>query len=215
VVALLRESLRRDPFEINWRSPGATHNQDGYLHVACRHGNMEAVRVLLRYPGIEVDLRNSNGSTGFILACRSGNWRAVLPFLRDQRCDMEAVEALGRTGLWFAAYFGHREVVEVLLAGIRDVGGEETGVENNEEFTPRQVAKKMERRDVVEVFNHFSKGEAKFRKDIRNKRDLHKGQSLFSPSLQYALFPVAVWELDRMYYGHCARECLMSMSLCV
>lgn len=108
-----------------WIATGANVNikdnlGETVLMKACRQNNLELAKTLVG-KGAEVNAKNSHHDSVLMLACRGGN-APLVEFLLDQRADLSVKSDLeSETPLMIAAWFGHLDVVHVLLAKGADV----------------------------------------------------------------------------------------------
>ena len=80
------------------------------LHMAYFKTRLDIVKVLLKDQRINVNIRDFHGTTPLIHACSQGNIEAVKLFL-----ERDDIKIQFNIVLHLACYFGHVEVVEVLL----------------------------------------------------------------------------------------------------
>lgn len=105
--------LNDQEVNVNWQRP---YSGFAAIHAATQQGHFHVVARLLQVPGIDVNLRKSNGSTAFIKACYKGHLDIVRLLLEDPRVDVNLRNHSNITGLYMAAQNGHLEVVQALLA---------------------------------------------------------------------------------------------------
>ena len=135
------ELLANPQVDVNSSSPDRL---DTPLHLACRFGRAEVVRLLLRHPAIEVDLGNAGGASPFNIACQEGHRDVADMMLADQRIQPNMVNFRNATPLYKACQNGHLDVLDTLLMDRR--------VEVNtptESCTPLWKASENGRLDVV------------------------------------------------------------------
>ena len=106
----------------------ATQSGSTPLILAARHGNLEALRVLIR-AGANVEARNAGGNTPLGAAAGFGHVDCVLALLAEGGAEIDAVDNRSCTALIKAVRFGRIEVVAALLAyapdlSIRDRDGQ-------------------------------------------------------------------------------------------
>ena len=87
---------------------------------ACYLGNLEAVKVLLQLPGIDLDVEDHNGQTGFVIACEYKYIRIVKHILKNisktrNRINFNVRGMGGKTALINACEKGHFHIVEAIL----------------------------------------------------------------------------------------------------
>ena len=80
--------------------------------------------------GVDVNVREPNGSTSLILAAMWGQ-TAVVRFLIEKDAKLDIQNNQGTTALHVAAFFGHPEAVELLLAA-----GAASDIRNDDGQTP-------------------------------------------------------------------------------
>lgn len=92
---------------------------DTLLAVAAYHGHADAVRLVLKQPGVTVDAPNRMGLTALAAAAFKGHVGAAKELVAA-KADVNAANKSGQTALMFAALSGRTEMVEYLLgAGAR------------------------------------------------------------------------------------------------
>ena len=67
------------------------------LHIAAKKDNENAVSILLKWPGIQVNAENENGFTPIMEACCSGSAKVLRLLLRCKAVDKEASDDDGHT----------------------------------------------------------------------------------------------------------------------
>ncbi|MBM6595049.1 ankyrin repeat domain-containing protein [Microvirga pudoricolor] len=99
---------------------------DSLLILACYHGHVDLVQVLLEHGGAS-DLANERGQTPLAGAAFKGD-AGIVRLLLDHGARVDGCGPDGRTALMTAAMFNRVEIVDLLLAsganpGHRDAGG--------------------------------------------------------------------------------------------
>ena len=144
------------------------------LHVACRRNQPEVVTVLLGHAGVNVNQRNSYGSTPLLTACLSNNVKVVKILLGHLQVDVNITDKDGASPLWWMAHKGNLEMVELLLASSKDVhlGASTTcaGVSK----TPEQMANSSGHFEVEELLRGYRLDRAKMVKELREKEAKRK-----------------------------------------
>ena len=84
------------------------------LHIACKNGHTDAVRLLLD-GGAEVDLPAQDGVTPLVIACMNGHVEVTRLLLEKGAAVDQAMED-GRTPLFIACDKGHVEAARLLVA---------------------------------------------------------------------------------------------------
>ena len=124
------------------------------LHSAAYYGDLEMVQVLLKY-GVDVDTRNSHGSTPLNFASRNGhrNDPRVARLLIAHGADPNTVGSHGSTSLHRASISGRIELVRLLIEH-----GANVGAKDDEGRTPLDVASGEQREEIIKLlFEHFAK----------------------------------------------------------
>ena len=110
---------------INWSNPRKLKNTG--LHMACAHGHVECVRVLLaplppsaRSPSgrgarMDVNKTSKSGATPLMEACRNGCIEIVQMLLDVDGVALNKEDNFDQSALIHAAIAGHRAIVKVLL----------------------------------------------------------------------------------------------------
>ncbi len=90
------------------------------LIAAANEGHEETVRVLLAYPGCDVNATKSNGYTALISACNS-RYLNIANLLIEHGADVNKASATGCSALYLACSAGDIRVVKALLDAKADV----------------------------------------------------------------------------------------------
>ena len=90
------------------------------LTVAAYNAQLDAVKLLLKRPGIAVDARNKMGMTALCAAAFKGQ-DAILAELLAAKADANAASPSGQTALMFAALAGRAGCIKKLIAAGADV----------------------------------------------------------------------------------------------
>lgn len=105
------EDLIADGVMVNCKSS----DQHTALHVACYHGHDEIIKILFA-AGANSDTRTNKGETPLHHACHTGKHTTVKLLLEAYHTDPNTRMHGGITPLMLAAYHGHMEIIESLLA---------------------------------------------------------------------------------------------------
>jgi len=109
--------LASDPaVDINWGDPD--YDRTGFYR-ACGHNRVAVVEFLLKHPEVDVNKRQKEGASAFLIACESGHEEVVSLLLADVRVDVNKSQNERCTPFFMACYNGHKEVVSLLLADSR------------------------------------------------------------------------------------------------
>ena len=153
-------------------STGVKNGPGGLLHTASSNGHVEVVKLLLAFPDINANLKDSNGQTPLSFACESGQVSVVQLLLKDYRVDVTLADNDGRTPLWWASYSGKHEVIERLIASGRDLGDiGKKGIdwEVGEDYTALEIARKCRSADIVSLLERFLANPAQTSHELRVK----------------------------------------------
>jgi len=164
----LAELMRQDPgFKVN-----IDQEASGWtlLHYACRESSRSAViPLLLAHPGIDVNVKNRYGCTPFLYACANGRTSCVHEMLKDSRVKVNEPSSDGRTPLWWAARYGHVDVIKLWIAF-----GREMDLGKYVDFTDAIAAGNNHGRTaVVALLERFKNDAAKTRHAMRVDLDWH------------------------------------------
>ncbi|CAM4512454.1 unnamed protein product [Caretta caretta] len=124
-------------------------SQSGFtpLHLAAQSGHESLVRLLLNYPGVQVDCQTSlQGSTPLHLAAQHGHTAVVGLLLSKSTSQLHLRDKRGRTCLHLAAANGHVEMVRALLGQ-----GAEINVTDKQGWGPLHLAAKSGFLDSVRL----------------------------------------------------------------
>ncbi|PAA66278.1 hypothetical protein BOX15_Mlig016846g2 [Macrostomum lignano] len=84
------------------------------LHEAARSGNRTRVEKLIKVTG-KIDCRNSLDRTALHMAASKGHREIVRILIESGKASVEVTDKFGMSPLMWATYFGHTEVVNLLL----------------------------------------------------------------------------------------------------
>ena len=125
------------------------------LHIASIRGHLEVVKLLLAHPNINVNLKDNDGQTLFLLGCLNGHVLVVRVLLKDPRVDVTLEDNNGCTPLWWASWCGGLDVVEWLIASGRDLGdiknkkGNQRVIWGRKDYTALEIARKEKKNEVA------------------------------------------------------------------
>ena len=112
------------------------------LHYAARHGHHHLMRFLLGHPAIDVNPRNSDGSTPFKQACYWGQTSCVRLLLGDPRVLVNEPNLKGYTPLRWAASRGNIDTIRHWIVSGREMDLGITGSEESDAIG--KASKKVE-----------------------------------------------------------------------
>ena len=164
-VKELAEVMRQDPgFKVNM-----DQNGDGWtlLHYACHEDSRSPViPLLLAHPDVDVNVKNKGGATPFFLACFKGRPSCAREMLKDSRVKVYEPRNYGETPLWWAAYWGHLDVIKCWIASGREMDLAKPGVVISEAIG---AAKMNGKKEVASLLERFKKDAAKTRSEVRKE----------------------------------------------
>jgi len=129
------------------------------LHLAAENGNLEFIKALKEFSAkggklnlfrIFQETRDQFGNLPVHLAASNGK----IEVLKEFPEEVNSKNGEGNTPLHKAVEKRQKEAVEFLLSA-----GADTEVENNYGLTPKQLAKFLNYRDILETFENFNKSE--------------------------------------------------------
>ena len=132
-------------------------NRDGEspIHWAIKRGDYKMVRTLI-LRGADISIYFSTGETTLSYACRTG-LKDIVQVLLEHPCIATIINETdgdARTAMWLAAYYGHVEIVGMLL----DAGGDPS-ISDNDGITPETCASFMGNVDcalVIKTYRYYS-----------------------------------------------------------
>jgi len=159
----LAELMRQDPgFNVNLDQYG-----DGrtLLHDACDLGDTSSpvIPLLLAHPGIDVNVKDSGGWTPFLYAC-CGSITCVREMLKDSRVKVNEPNWNGATPLWYAAYYGHLDMIKWWIASGREMN---LGTPGDAKTDAIGVARRTVKQEVVALLERFKSDAVKTRHAAR------------------------------------------------
>ena len=88
------------------------------LHLACTHGRLDIVELLLKKPSCDINIKDSNGDTPLHIACEKGHL-VIASCLLKRKCDVNHQNEAGKTPLCTALSHKHSDIAKVLLTEAR------------------------------------------------------------------------------------------------
>jgi ankyrin repeat protein len=123
------------------------------LHWACTHGHDKIVTMLLASPDIDVNQKDIDGGTPFLRTCLHGNTSCARLLFKDARVrNFNEPTNKGRTPLWWAALYGHLEVIKCWIASGKEMNLGEPGNEFNDAIG---IAGDNEKTEVVSLLERL------------------------------------------------------------
>ena len=126
------------PGAVGWMETWKSHYfwkvTSSVLHAAVYMRSVRVAQWMLEMGG-EVDVRNHNNQTPFLIACILGCIDMVI-LLVEGGCDVEARDKNGQSGVFLASKKGREEVVAYLL----QLGGVDVESRNDQQASPLSVA---------------------------------------------------------------------------
>eukprot|EP00484_Ammonia_sp_Unknown_P007644 CAMPEP_0197073520 /NCGR_PEP_ID=MMETSP1384-20130603/210648_1 /TAXON_ID=29189 /ORGANISM="Ammonia sp." /LENGTH=829 /DNA_ID=CAMNT_0042512357 /DNA_START=151 /DNA_END=2637 /DNA_ORIENTATION=+ len=103
--------------ESNAEANLSSRDNESPLIQACHRGHHEIVRLLLKAPNIKINQkRKTDGATALFVACREGATECVRHLTTNNLLFINESKTNGRSPLFIASFFGHNEIVEMLIA---------------------------------------------------------------------------------------------------
>jgi len=172
MLAAVRDADAKELAELMRRGPGFDVNMDQsgygwtYLHYACLDSNSSpTIALLLAHPDIDVNSKSKEGISPFYWACRDGNTSCVREMLKDSRVKVNEPDNDGHTPLWFAAYYGHLDVIEWCIASGKEMDlGTPGDVDKSDAIG---VAKERGKTEVVTLLESFKEDPVATRHHVR------------------------------------------------
>ena len=122
------------------------------LHSAASSGDHEALAMLLKTAGCDVNAADGEGRTALHFACGYGENKCAEALL-DAKADVNATDKNANTALHYAAGYGKVDIVELLVAS-----GASVVLKNADGKTPIDVAQLNEQEDVLKVLQGAAGG---------------------------------------------------------
>ena len=118
------------------------------MHGAVYSGNLEVVRILIKYDPAYINARDEDGSTPLHWASRGHNFKdgSFLRLLLEHGVDINVQDQGGWTPLHMASYFGALEVVRLLLEL-----GADAEAKNNDGKNALQLAADEHEHEIVKI----------------------------------------------------------------
>ncbi|ETO26423.1 hypothetical protein RFI_10714 [Reticulomyxa filosa] len=140
----------------------SSREDESPLIQACHRGYDKIVKRLLRAPNIRVNQRRKNdGATALFVACREGHTECVRELLSNIQIHVNESKTNGRSPLFIAAFFGHLNIVDILLKHSEKMNERriEHGIINVDQsdskgFTPLFVAAQNGHTEIVKFLYH-------------------------------------------------------------
>jgi len=147
------------------------------LHSASYDGVTEVAKLLLAHPTIEVNaLTGEDQEAPILLGCFSGCVGVVRLLLEDPRVDVTLADRSGCTPLWYAACYGHYEVIEWLIASGRDFGDFENkkgkSFLDDQSHSALEIARKQSKEEAASLLQIFKDNQGQTRHTVRVKLGL-------------------------------------------
>ena len=157
----LAELMKKDPgFDVNEDQLG---DGDTLLHYACDWDRRSVIPLLLAHPDIDVNVRGRYAETPFYRAC-NGYTSCVREMLKDSRVKVNEPNQHGYTPLYWAAWYGHLDVIKWLIASGREM---DLGTPGNFGTDVIGAAMENDRTEVVTLLEKFKSDAVKTRSEVR------------------------------------------------
>jgi len=127
----------------------------------------------LAHPAIHVNVQTRSGFTPFFLACCDDRVSVVQLLLKDPRVDVTLADEDEWTQLWWASWKGRYGMIEWLIASGRDLGDvNQKGIWSDKEYTALEIAREMNKTEVVSLLERFMANPVLTRYQVRVKLGL-------------------------------------------
>ena len=94
----------------------ASRDNESPLIQACHRGHHDIVQELMGATNIKINQkRKTDGATALFVACREGAVECVRQLLTNNLILINNSKTNGRSPLFIASFFGHNEIVEMLM----------------------------------------------------------------------------------------------------
>ena len=115
---------------------------------SCFKGSVKVLEVLVREGAgkIDVNAKDNNGWTGFIIACICGHLAAIQELIKMDELDVNAKDNSGWTGFMIACFHGRLAIVRLLLDAKCD-----TEAKDNDGQTGDDLAVERNHSEVAEL----------------------------------------------------------------
>jgi len=158
VVEVIRQ---RPDFNVNMEQDGIGTT---LLHLACENRlRSPMIPLLLAFPDIDVNLKTRYGCTPFYFAC-FGQTSCVREMLKDSRVNLNVPDKNRHPPLWYAAYYGHLDVIKWCIASGREM---DLGKPGDGDTDTIGVAKTYRNSDMATLLERFKSDAAQTRHAMR------------------------------------------------
>lgn len=90
-------------------------NKNAPLCIACKNGHIQIVELLLLDDRVDINQNEVNGNSPLYIACENGNFEIVIKLLEFNNIDINKINKEGATPLHSACKNGHKSIVNKLL----------------------------------------------------------------------------------------------------
>mmetsp|Transcript_12194 Transcript_12194/g.13326 ORF Transcript_12194/g.13326 Transcript_12194/m.13326 type:complete len:139 (-) Transcript_12194:24-440(-) len=115
------------------------------MHKASREGHLEVVKYLHKHHAM-IEIQTKDGWTPVHYAALNNNVTLLKFFVEYCHANLSTQDKYLRTALHWAAYYGHKQIVEYLLTQ-----GVNSSMEDENCKTPLNLAQEKGRNDVIEL----------------------------------------------------------------
>lgn len=119
------------------------------LQWAAQQGKTESIKLLLEYDA-DVNTKNNKGITPLMSACLVNASKENVGLLLNAGAVINEQNKKGETALFLAAYYGHEDIVEFLLAK-----GADKNLQDKKGFTAYTIAEKNKKYNVLNILENF------------------------------------------------------------
>jgi ankyrin repeat protein len=88
---------------------------DTLLHIACRNGWLDMVKLLVEESGCDPEVKDCGKQRPLHYACRYGCLETIQYLIQEQKCDLTALTPDQWTPFYYACRYGHLNVIKYLV----------------------------------------------------------------------------------------------------
>ena len=128
--------------DINWREDDPEYWSG--LHYAAHGGHRDLLDLLIKHPGVDVNIETMYGQTPLMLACSEKARKAIASLLRGEGLQLNTLDIWGETAL-------HRAVLRGCVQELRGASGLDWNLKDGNGETPLLTAARLGLADSLEI----------------------------------------------------------------